>query len=155
MDVLVQALKDAFGPLGFRDAGIDCTDESGLWLILRRQTWNTNRAIALIRLHSLPEQFRDYLRDRKREIAKLAGSFPFFYVLGLQAVIICETPVDERMDLSAYTDKFDDQRSILQSIYVIDETRGDFMHARTWGQAITGKYQDEIVNCLRRLYRER
>jgi hypothetical protein len=41
----------------------------------------------------------------------------------------------------------------VQSIFVVDLTRGTFRDARTWGQVFTGKFQEGIAQCLSRAYR--
>lgn len=42
----------------------------------------------------------------------------------------------------------DNQWAIVQSIFLVDLTRNEYYTARTWGQLITGKFQDAINGVL-------
>jgi hypothetical protein len=42
----------------------------------------------------------------------------------------------------------DNQRLIVQSIFAVHESRECFVSARTWGQFLTGKFQDAIEQAL-------
>jgi hypothetical protein len=63
--------------------------------------------------------------------------------LGLQVIAIGAAPVTAD-DLASYTDKIDNQRSIVQSIFAVHESRECFVSARDLGQFLAGKFQDAI-----------
>ena len=51
-------------------------------------------------------------------------------------------------NLRDYVDKVDNQRVVLQSIHVIDSYNKENKSVRTWGQWLTGKYQDLIEKTI-------
>jgi hypothetical protein len=68
-------------------------------------------------------------------------------------VLICPgiTSIDE--PLSNFVAKVDNQWAIIQSVFFVDPDRSEFIEQRTWGQFLTGKYQDEISSQLQYRYR--
>ncbi|MFA5259612.1 MAG: hypothetical protein WC450_00100 [Candidatus Omnitrophota bacterium] len=152
---LISTLVNKFNTLGFKQVDLKNLDMRDCLLIMKKQTLNINRAIALIQTEAVPEDFSKFLKDWRLRITKRVGFLPFFYVLGLQIVIICETSIDDTVDLSKYVDKVDNQWSIIQSIYLISTSGNFFTHARTWAQFVTGKYQNAIVECLSQFYVDR
>ncbi|HUL43466.1 MAG TPA: hypothetical protein VLY03_03820 [Bacteroidota bacterium] len=152
---LLESLRTTFVPLGFRPVEPDRAAAPELQRILKRQTWNTNRAIGVFQIEAVPPDFHKVVKRWGWRIAKKVGFFPFFYSLGIQVIVSCKGPVDAKMNLSHCVNKVDNQLAIVQSIFLIDESSSRFMQARTWGQLITGKYQDDIVRCLRQFYKEK
>ncbi len=148
---ILAALEAALEPLGFRrhelTGSVPGLAVDAVW---RRRTWNTNRAVAVVRVEGeqLPAHPGELAQAIKIPLGKLIGYFPFFYGLGLQLVVrdvLDDEPVERLAD---YTDKIDNQRCLAQSIHVIDEKAGQFQSVRTWGQVITGRFQDAIEAAL-------
>ena len=148
MNDLAQKLEAALTPHGFwlleRKKGSIC---SAIW---KRQTIDTNRAVALVKISSVPVDLSSLLKEVKKEAAFRCGFFPFFYGLGTQVVFLVTGAQPEEEELGDYVDKIDNQWSIIQSIFVVHVDVGLVSSARTWGQLITGKYQDSIAAVLRR-----
>jgi hypothetical protein len=57
-------------------------------------------------------------------------------------------------DLAKGVDRFDNQRGIIQSIFCFDLETGERWQGRTWGQVVTGRFQDAIWETLKRLNTE-
>ena len=116
--------------------------------ILKRQTINTNRAVAFVRVDTFPDDLVAMLQRVKKEVAFRCGFFPFFYGIGTQLVLVVVGSVPEKFELDRYVDKIDNQWSIIQSIFLVQADSGLVATARTWGQLLTGKYQDVILSAL-------
>jgi hypothetical protein len=146
---LLQAIEDELGPHGFAPRSIapsfDGIEIAAAWV---RKTFNTNRAAIALRLpdgtHPGPVSER-----LKIPLGKALGYFPFFYGIGLQLVWLGADVGPLSPALDAFVDKIDNQRSIVQSLFVVDLARGTVESARTWGQVVTGKFQDAIERGLR------
>ncbi len=112
-----------------------------------RKTWNTNRAVILV---VDPEQgpIGALARAVRDTTATSLGYWFFLYVLGLQ-VIVVGRDLDERVaDLAQWTDKYDNQWAIVQSIHAVDIATGRRTSARTFAQLVTGKFQDAIQGAI-------
>jgi len=143
----IRQLESALIPMGFQrikdgNAGCIC---STIW---KRQTLNMNRAVAVVRLDTLPDDLTPLLMKVKKEAAFRCGYFPFFYGLGTQLVLIVNGLISQKPDVEHYVDKIDNQWSIIQSIFVVHLDLGLVAGARTWGQVFTGKYQKAILTAL-------
>lgn len=57
-------------------------------------------------------------------------------------------------ELQKGVDRFDNQWGIIQSVFVFDTETGERWEARTWGQVVTGRFQDAIWATLQRLNTE-
>ena len=64
--------------------------------------------------------------------------------LGLQVVILCPNITNVKLSPKDYVAKIDNQWAIVQSVFFVDPEKGEFIEGRTWGQYITGKFQDSI-----------
>ena len=152
--VLAQQLAEALAPLGFasKDIGTDLASIPilGAWV---RKTWNTNRAV--VHLHAPPGQgdLGPLSQKLKVPLGKRLGYTRFFYGLGLQVVWSGPELLGRAESLKQGLDGIDNQACIVQSIFVVDLTQGCFRESRTWGQVITGKFQDAVARCLARTYR--
>lgn len=122
--------------------GTDCI------LLLKRQTLNMNRAICVIRLDELPKNVDAYLKHVRTKVAFKVGFFPLLWSLGLQVVLICPGATCMKARISDFVAKVDNQWAIIQSIYFVDPVKCELIEARTWGQYVTGKFQDEISRQL-------
>ncbi len=52
------------------------------------------------------------------------------------------------LDPKKYVAHVDNQWAIIQSIFLVDPSAKVYRSARTWGQFVTGKYQDSIDAAL-------
>ncbi|HUJ08695.1 MAG TPA: hypothetical protein VL171_01595 [Verrucomicrobiae bacterium] len=145
-DPLLQ-IEPALAPYGFRrvrdgDRGCLCN------AILKRQTFNTNRAVAFVWVDTFPDDLVPVLKRVKKEVAFRCGFFPFLYGIGTQLILVVASSVPEKVELDRYVDKFDNQWSIIQGLYLLQADSGLVASARTWGQLVTGKYEDVILAAL-------
>jgi hypothetical protein len=73
---------------------------------------------------------------------------PLLYEVSLQLVLVgdnLEKALAGPASLRAHVDNFSNQLVVLQSIFVVDTATKRFTGAKTWGQVLTGKYQDAIA----------
>lgn len=142
-DGLILSLKDH----GFRRV-LDVERIPDATLVLKRQTWNTNRAVVVIRPQSIPEDFSKYLRQVRRLVAWRCGFFPGLWGIGIQVVVIAGGLSGNSIDPSLHVARLDNQWAIVQSLFLADPVSQTFREARSWGQFVTGKFQDTIHNVL-------
>lgn len=152
LEELTTALATALTPLGFRSRPFP--DEQvlmrGLWV---RKTFNTNRGVVLLeppREASSCARVGALTQSLKLSVGKAAGYFHFFYPVGLQFIWFGPCSLTDEAALAASVDTFDNQRAIAQSIFVFDTQTRRHVGTRTWGQVVTGKFQDAIDAALRK-----
>jgi hypothetical protein len=138
-------LAAALARFGF----VDVPCERPALAMLKRQTWNTNRAVVAAELTGDVDPFVTALRD---DVAKRCRCIPVLWPIGIQMVILAR---GADIDPSRYVALVDNQWALIQSMFVIDPGAGTFREARSWGQVITGKYQNAIGEVLSRHYGRR
>ena len=121
-------------------------------LLLKRQTWNTNRAIVVVSPGETPDDFPGYLRKLRQLAAFRCGFFPFFWGIGIQVVVIAPGLAQSGIDPARHIARVDNQWAIIQSLFLADPSSGTFCSARTWAQFVTGRFQDEISFTLLRFF---
>ncbi len=134
---------------GFRQVADTCGIPDTV-LILKRQTWNTNRAIVVVALAQPPADTQAYLRKLRRGIAFRCGFFPFFWGIGIQVVLVAPGILQSSIEPSQHVARVDNQWAIIQSVFLADSASQTFRSGRTWGQFVTGKFQDAISVILSR-----
>ena len=139
----------------------------------RRRTWNTNRAVVLLPVPYDPADRGDvpdpaqvptgealgyfplyyelgnFCQAAKLRVGKAIGYVPFFYGLGLQLVLTGQCILDRARGLERFVDRIDNQQVVLQSIHVVDLAARQSVSVRTWGQVITGRFQDAVEEAIR------
>jgi hypothetical protein len=150
---LMSEIGDSLAAHGFRPVSTRKYLASEVALLLKRQTFNTNRAVVVIRLRQLEEDFDSYLKQLRRGVARECGFIPFFWGIGIQVVVLVDDLREWPPSLSRYLAVIDNQWAIVQSIFIVDRRRGEYRSARTWGQVISGKFQDAIDAVLARRFR--
>jgi len=128
--------------------GMDDLDVVRFW---RRNTLNTNRAVAMVRLPEGTVDLPGYTHALKWKLMRQTKWFPFLYGLGLQLVVVGEE-LEDRFFLETHlkpcVDKIDNQFVIVQSIFAVDLHRETAGAAATWGQVFTGKFQRTIARSI-------
>ncbi len=123
---------------------------SAVW---RRRTWNTNRAVVMVPFIDAGDHPGEFARNIRMEIGKAVGYKAFFYPVGLQLVMCGSGFLEKALGLEKFVDKIDNQRVVLQSIHAVDFSVGRCLSVRTYGQVVTGRFQDAIElgirNCLK------
>ncbi|GEP40795.1 hypothetical protein [Brevifollis gellanilyticus] len=117
-------------------------------LLLKRQTWNTNRAIVVVCPGSPPTSLHDYMRQLRSSVAFRCRFLPVLWGIGIQVVLISPGLAQRGIDPSQHVARFDNQWAIVQSIFLVDPDAGTHQEARSWGQYVTGKFQDAISKIL-------
>lgn len=141
------ALLDALAAFRFRRV-----EHANSELLLKRQTLNTNRAVAVVNLPAVPFDFRAYRDTLRRDVAQTCKYIPFLWGIGIQLIAVA--PGILSVDPSQHIDLVDNQWAIVQSLFLVDPERREYRSARTWGQVFTGKYQNAIETVLRAHYAE-
>lgn len=140
---ITEAIESELAPHGFQRRDLKHPVEGlDVVVVLARRTWNTNRAAVVLRAPT-GEPVGPLGQRHKIQLGKAIGYFPLFWGLGLQLIWVGEG-IDDK-DLDQHVDKYDNQRCILQSIFVADSSAKVGCSARTWGQLVTGKFQDAIA----------
>ncbi len=116
----------------------------GAWTL---KTWLCNRGVVLVESDTAVQTAQDI----KLSVGEQLGRVPFFYGMGLQVVVAGALPPEET--LGSAVDAIDNQLSIVQSVFVVDLEQGAYVSHRTWGQVVTGKYQDAIDLAIGELLR--
>lgn len=148
-DDLLPDLTRTMAEHGFRQV-TDIEQIPDTTLLLKRQTWNTNRAIVVVSLAQIPADFGDYLRQLRRRVAFRCGFFPFFWGIGVQVVVVASGLSRSGIDPTQHVARVDNQWAIVQSVFLADPTAHTYQTGRTWGQFVTGTFQDAIVMVLSR-----
>jgi len=133
LDSLADALASDLADHGFEDR--PCT-HGRAWV---RKTWLTNRGVVVLELPGGqdPAAFVD---ARKFEVGKELGYLFFLYGMGLQVVLVGQS----QASLDGAVDLVDNQQCIVQSVHLVDPVAGTRRSHRTWGQVITGTFQDAL-----------
>ncbi len=147
IEVLLTGLTHAMTGHGFRQV-VDLSEIPDAVLLLKRQTWNTNRAIVVVCPASPPTSFHDYLRQLRSSVAFRCRFLPVLWGIGIQVVLIAPGLAQSGIDPSKHVARFDNQWAIVQSIFLVDLDAGTHQEARSWAQYVTGKFQDAISKIL-------
>lgn len=117
--------------------------------IWKRRNINMNRAVALLQFSDAAQSPGELAQKIKVPLGKAIGYIPFLNELGLQIIIAGPGLLAWSKNLNSHLDKINNQRVILQSLHFVDLTARHSISARTWGQVITGRYQDAIENGIK------
>lgn len=138
--------------MGFKEINMPFSKHSECVLLLKKQTLNINRAIAVVKFSEVPQDLDNYLKVLRKNVAFKVGFFPLFYGVGIQVIIIANCIDLENINTINLVSKVDNQWSIVQSVFMLDTTRKLFNATRTWGQIVTGKYQNKIGEVIESEY---
>lgn len=137
---------------GFRKVYLKRGTVPGGVMLLKRQNLNTNRAIIVLEMNIPPTDLYGYLRAVRNAVARRVKFFPFFWGVGIQVVLICPGILATVSNPTLYVAKADNQWAIIQSVYFVDPSAKEFVSGRTWGQFITGKFQNSIMEAIASVY---
>jgi hypothetical protein len=168
LDRLLESVDTELCPHGFRRHFRDKMTELGCVAFWRRLTWNSNRAVAVLTLQDANTEIGPFCQQMKWKLLWQTFSIPAIYNLGLQ-IIVCRdhaNPPNTKYRIKGYVDKFDNQFVVLQSIFVVEFGDSDLLTAvattpgvnvpmknryaatTTWGQWLTGRFQDSIAKAI-------
>lgn len=148
---LIESVEEKLKPYSFqRMTATPNLPGLNITAVWKRRNINTNRAVALLPFPYVGENPGQFAQGIKVPLGKAIGYIPFLNELGLQMIITGPGILAEAKDLSKFLDKINNQRVILQSLHIVDLTARDSASVRTWGQVITGRYQDAIENGIKK-----
>jgi hypothetical protein len=148
----IQDLMQTMAECGFRPVA-DTRNIPDAALLLKRQTWNTNRAVVVVSSDQPPADTAEYLRQLRRHVAFRCGFFPFFWGIGIQVVLVAPGLSQSGIEPSEHVARADNQWAIIQSLFLVDPASQSYRSGRTWGQFVTGKFQDAISTALSRHFK--
>ncbi len=138
---------------GFREVAEASNSIPDVELLLKRQTWNTNRAIVVVSLSEVPSDFAGYLRKLRTRVAFKCGFFPFFWGIGIQVILVAPGLAQSSLDPQKQVARVDNQWAIIQSLFLVDPSAQVFRSGRAWGQLVTGKFQNAIADVLSQYFK--
>ena len=145
-------LVRTMGAQGFREVAGAAQAIPDADLVLKRQTWNTNRAIVVVGLPKVPVDFAGYIQRLRRSVAFRCGFFPILWGIGIQVVIVAPGLAESGIDPSQHVARVDNQWAIVQSVFLVDPVAQAYRAERTWGQFVTGPYEEAIAGVLARSF---
>lgn len=151
LDDVVRDLANALKTHGFKDIAAAGQMPAGIKLLLKRQNWNTNRAVVVASVPESLQEFGAHVRQLRDEVARQCGFIPVLWPIGIQVIISGAGTVE--VDPAPHLALVDNQWALIQSVFLVDPQRGEYREARTWGQYVTGKFQDAISRVLACHYR--
>ncbi len=151
----LQSLIQMMAVHGFRAVPEASSAIPDVELLLKRQTWNTNRAIVVVSLAEVPSDFASYLRRLSTRVALKCGFFPVFWGIGIQVILVVPGLAQSSLDPQKQVARVDNQWAIIQSLFLVDPSAHEYQSARTWGQFVTGKFQDAIADVLGQYFQPR
>lgn len=138
------SLIAALAPHNFRQVETSTAD-----LLMKRQNFNTNRAVIVVSAPSVPQDFGAYVRQVRDDAARRCRYIPVLWPIGIQLVAVAPGITTSGIDPKSYVALVDNQTALIQSVFLVDPERRQYRAARTWGQFITGKFQDAIEGVLK------
>jgi len=146
-------MSDRLAAHGFRPVETREKVPSNVLLLLKRQNFNTNRGVVVVHFDEVKADFGAYLKQLRSGVARECGFIPFFWGIGIQVVVLAGNLGESHSNPSQYLAVLDNQWAIIQSIFLVNVTRNEYYAARTWGQVISGKFQDAINGVLSQRFR--
>lgn len=144
---LASALEAKLAPHGFKAVDPDAALAArGVRKLFHRKTWNTNRGVVLAEPGAL--RIAELVAIMRHEAGAFLGS-SWWSQLGLQLVVVVEgARLPTEQELRPYVDAVNTQGVLIQSVFAVDPSTKQWTQARTWGQVVTGKFQDAIAAAL-------
>ena len=118
-------------------------------LLMKRQTFNTNRAVIVVSAPQTPQDFGAFVRETRDDAARRCRYIPVLWPIAIQLIVVAPGITMGGIDPKNYIALVDNQSAIVQSVFLVDPERREYLSARTWGQFITGKFQDAIEGALK------
>ncbi|MEO0470284.1 MAG: hypothetical protein AAF206_11725 [Bacteroidota bacterium] len=120
--------------------------------VLRKANVLMNSGIVIVKMapHDGPVDYVGLCKKIKFKIAAKVFYIPLLYGFFHQFVLVDENVIDDEsyFGLGRGLDTVDNQRSVTQSITLVDMARQRYVYARTKGLALSGRFQDVILQAL-------
>ncbi|MFN8277226.1 MAG: hypothetical protein U0T84_07075 [Chitinophagales bacterium] len=145
-ELLQAAIEKNVIASGFQKVTADFRDEivskADFW---NRRNLNLNRSIVLLEINQTlkVDELINHLQTIKLKLGKVTGYVPFFNEVGMQVVVYASNMVAGAIQLKP-VDTINNQRALIQRVFIIDERNGQYRCAQTVMQTITGKIQQGI-----------
>lgn len=152
MTSLAEEIGNQLSRHSFRSQRRPRLAESGVVTLWQLRTWNLNRAVALVNPVSPVNDLARFCQTLKWTVARDTFLIPSFYEVGLQIVIAADGLRDlwkPNPALPGLVDRISNQIVVLQSVFTVDTAHREYHAVRTWGQVVTGRFQDAIEDGIR------
>jgi len=144
-----RALEARLSPFGFATVEPDEGSRAlGILIGYHRRTWNTNRAVFLAQTDPRdPAALGAHVEALRRESGRVFGS-SWWSQLGLQLVLEVSGTLPSQSRLQGLVARYNTQEILVQSLFAVEPSTLERTSARTWGQVVTGKFQDAIARAI-------
>lgn len=150
---LADRIGEALSPFSFKQFNIEePLQGANSVTVWHFRNWNINRAVILLPYKGKESDLPGFIDKIKMSLGKKIGYTFFLYPLGMQIVISGENILGNSADWKKCIDLIDTQTALIQSIFIVDFAANKYDSARTWGQYVTGKYQDAIEKAIREYF---
>lgn len=145
-ELLKAAIEKNVGASGFRKVTADFRDETvskaDFW---NRRNLNLNRSIVLLEINQAltVDELINHLQSIKLKLGKVTGYVPFLNEVGMQVIVYSKSLVAGEHHLKP-VDTVNNQRALIQSVFIVDERNRQYRCAQTVMQTVTGKIQQGI-----------
>lgn len=138
---VIATLGETLATQGFKEVPPPLVDEARVLHAWVQKRWTTNRGVVLL---ALPDEDPSDVAPRIAvPLGRQLGYVPLIYGMGLQLIWLGR-PASQGRRLRPLADgchRYDNQRSIVQSQFVLDTDRGEVARGHTWGQTVTAPLQ--------------
>ena len=146
---LAECIDASLAPHAFIRVGftkpLDRVPRSAVW---RRKTWATNRAVALLMMPEGENSPGRFAQQIKMGLGQIAGYVTLLNPLGLQIVMTTNKTMDPDLRLGDFVDRVNNQRVVLQSIFLVNLPDRSHISSRSWGQLFSGRFQNAIEEAI-------
>jgi hypothetical protein len=146
---LIECLDTSLAPHSFAHVKltkqVNGIPRSELW---RRKSWATNRAVALLRLPEGENSPGKYAQQIKMLLGQIAGYVILLNPLGLQIVMTTNETTEPGLRLGDFVDRVNNQRVVLQSIFLVNLLERTHISSRSWGQYFSARFQNAIEEAI-------
>ncbi|HWW61299.1 MAG TPA: hypothetical protein VN181_08025 [Thermoanaerobaculia bacterium] len=146
--MIENAIGTAVAAHGFKSGDNDAYRAAGFPHVWLRQTLNSNRAVALwTPPANVP--LAASCQQAKWDLLAHTFSIVFLYPLGVQLIAVADGILDAHVDLADSVDKIDNQRVVLQGIFLVDTRARRFVYWSSPFLRFTKKFHASIAEGLR------
>jgi len=145
--VIAQALDRYFSGERFVLAGPQQYEDLGCTHFWQRKTFNTNRAAALLTAPGVTD-LEEHCQQLKWQIIKRTFYIPVLYPLGLQMVVTGDDLLATAKIGPSVVDLIDNQRVVLQGVFVVDTKEKKFRYWSSPGLYLTSRLHKAMAGAI-------
>src|SRR5689334_13029713 len=89
-------------------------------LLMKRQNFNTNRAVVVVSAPSVPPDFGAWVRQVRDDVSRRCRYIPVLWPIGIQLVAVAPGITTSGIDPKSYVALIDNQTALIQSVFLVD-----------------------------------